>query len=417
MDRRRSRRVILAAACAALVLRLGFALLYWTDKPLTHDEREYLALAANLSAGKGFAYSADVEGTSPRFGRAPGYPAFLALVGVKTGTGVALAHVKIVQAILGAFSVLLLASVARWAAGERTAAICACVAAIYPPLVTMPAYIFSEALYLPLALSCVLLLTMTPAESGNAMPPTRRLAGVRLHPAVTAGLAAGAGTLVRPGMLVFLPLSVVWLARRTRVSLAISFVLAAALVIAPWTARNVRHYGRFVLIASEGGVTFWTGNHPLARGEGDLAANPELKRAEIAFRAGRPGMTAEQLEPLYYRDAVDQIRSNPGWWLALLARKAFYTVVPIGPSYTLHSTKYMVTSVVPYAMLTPLAVAGFIVIRRFGRPPVPLYLLAASVVLTSLIFFPQERFRLTVIDPVVILAAAAALDRATRPVS
>jgi hypothetical protein len=36
-------------------------------------------------------------------------------------------------------------------------------------------------------------------------------------------------------------------------------------------------------------------------------------------------------------------------------------------------------------------------------------------VLTSLIFFPQERFRLTVIDPVVILAASAAIERATRP--
>ena len=40
------------------VLRLAFGLLYWTGKPLTHDEREYLALASSLAAGRGFVYDA-----------------------------------------------------------------------------------------------------------------------------------------------------------------------------------------------------------------------------------------------------------------------------------------------------------------------------------------------------------------------
>ena len=53
----------------------------------------------------------------------------------------------------------------------------------------------------------------------------------------------------------------------------------------PWTARNAAVYGRFVLVASEGGVTFWTGNHREARGEGDLAANPHLKPLNREFRA------------------------------------------------------------------------------------------------------------------------------------
>jgi hypothetical protein len=229
-----------------------------------------------------------------------------------------------------------------------------------------------------------------------------------------AGLIAGAATLVRPGMLIFLPMAALWLAGRRQLGTALAFTLAATVVIAPWTVRNVRHYGRFVLIASEGGVTFWTGNHPRARGEGDLAANPELKREEIVFRAAHPGLSAEELEPLYYRDALQHIRNNPGGWIGLLIRKAFYTIVPIGPSYTLHSTKYLLASVVPYGVLAPLAVAGFIVIRRSGQPPEALYLLAASVVLTSLIFFPQERFRLPVIDPLIIIGAAPAIGAASR---
>jgi len=404
MDGRRSRRLILAAAGVALLLRLAFGLLYWTGKPLTHDEREYLSLAESLAAGRGFTYAdSDETGTSPRFGRAPGYPAFLALFPAPSRPESAPALIKIVQSVLGAIGILLIASIARSAAGERAAVISAWLAAVYPPLVWMPSYVLSETLYFPLALLCALLLNMAGA---GLRDDVRR--------SVAAGLIAGIAALVRPGMLIFLPMAAVWLARRRRLAPAVALALAATVVIAPWTLRNLRHFGRFVLIASEGGVTFWTGNHPLARGEGDLAANPELKRHEVAFRAAHPGLSAEALEPLYYREALRQIRNDPAGWLALLVRKAFYTVVPIGPSYTLHSTKYLLATVVPYAVLAPLALAGFVIIRRSGRPPAPLYLLAASVVLTSLIFFPQERFRLTVIDPLIIVGAASAIGGVTR---
>jgi hypothetical protein len=186
------------------------------------------------------------------------------------------------------------------------------------------------------------------------------------------------------------------------------FVLMAVLVVLPWTVRNHRVYGRWIAVASEGGVTFWTGNHPLAKGEGDLAANPDLKRAELAFRAAHPGLTPEQLEPLYYRDALAWIRGNPGAWLALTARKAFYTVVPLGPSYAVHSSRYVAASVISYALVLAAAVAGVRRARRAdGRPTAaPLWLMAASTIMAGLIFFPQERFRLPVIDPALIVAAA-----------
>jgi hypothetical protein len=170
-------------------------------------------------------------------------------------------------------------------------------------------------------------------------------------------------------------------------------------------------YGRFVLVASEGGVTFWTGNHPLARGEGDLAANPELKRAELEFRRAHPGLTAEELEPLYYRDALRAMAADPAGWFALLARKAFYTVAPIGPSYTLHSTKYQAASVIPYLMLLPFAARGIMRLRHSAGRPTAVLLLALSAILVGLVFFPQERFRIPVIDPALIICAAAAARR------
>ena len=207
-------------------------------------------------------------------------------------------------------------------------------------------------------------------------------------------------------MLFFVPLAAIWLLRRRRAVDAAVFVLAAAICVAPWTIRNHREYGRWIL-ASEGGVTFWTGNHPLAIGEGDLAANPDIKRAELEFRAAHPGLTPEQLEPVYYRDALAWIAREPLAWLALVARKAFYTVVPLGPSYTLHSMKYFAASAAAYLLVLPAAVVGAWRCRSAGaQGPVPLWLMAAATVVAGLVFFPQERFRIPVIDPALIVSAS-----------
>ncbi len=70
-----------------MVLRLAFALGYWVDKPLTHDEHEYLMLGGNIAAGRGFAHLNPDGSPVPgeHFGRAPLYPLFLAGVIRLTG--------------------------------------------------------------------------------------------------------------------------------------------------------------------------------------------------------------------------------------------------------------------------------------------------------------------------------------------
>jgi hypothetical protein len=405
MELARSHRLILAAAIAGLLLRLAFGFMYWNNKPLTHDEREYLALAHSVSAGRGFTYDAGHEtGTAQQFGRAPGYPLFLAVIGAGAGDDDDVpGQVKIAQAIVGALGVLVIGLLARRAAGPAAGVAAAAIASVYPPLVWICAYVLSEVLYSTTALITVLLLDLAlDRVEGSSTCSWSRRGGLL---AIGAGVGAGAAILVRPAMLFFLPLAALWLAARRRVALAAALLGAALIVVAPWTVRNLRVYDRFVLVASEGGVTFWTGNHPLARGEGDLAANPDIKAAEIAFRAAHPGLTAEELEPLYYRDALGYIAAHPGWWLGLLVKKAFFTAVPAGPSYTLHSTLYRVSSIASYVILLPFALFGIRVWRRGAHPPEALFLLAASALVVCLLFFPQERFRIPVIDPTLIVCA------------
>jgi hypothetical protein len=409
-DAQNGRRLIVLAAALGVVLRLGFGLTYWVDKPLTHDEREYLALAWSLAHGRGFVYDESHDsGTAQRFGRAPGYPMFLAAI----GAGTTEAHssprrVKIAQSFLGGLVVWLIGLIAFHAAGPATGVAAAALAAVYPPLIWMPAYVFSETLYSWAALAAAVVLQLAVDRAGAR--------GVREGGplALLAGALIGAAILIRPAMLLFLPLASLWLAWRRQYVLVVAMLATTAAVVAPWTLRNLRVHDRFVLVASEGGVTFWTGNHPMARGEGDLAANPDLKRAELQFRRAHPGLTAEQLEPLYYRDAFRFIRENPMWWVGLLARKAFFTVVPIGPSYALHSSRYRIASAASYVLVLPFAVTGAKRLWRSPRRPVALLLLGASAVLMSLVFFPQERFRIPIIDPVLIICAGAAMDRARR---
>jgi 4-amino-4-deoxy-L-arabinose transferase-like glycosyltransferase len=332
------------------------------------------------------------------FGRAPGYPVFLALVGGgAVVTSSVPAAVKIAQACLGAVGVVLIGFVAARLAGATAGLAAALIAACYPPLVWIAAYAYSEAIVWPLGLVLIWLFDRALSEQGSAPRLTMILCGV----------LSGVTILIRPSTLFFLLLATIWLLWRRTAVLALAFAAGAILIMAPWSARNYRVYGRFVAVASEGGVTFWTGNHPLAIGEGDFAANPNLKRANLALRAQHPALSEEQMEPVYYGEAFAWIRAHPRQWLTLEARKVFYLLVPIGPSYRLHSFRYYAASVVSYALLLPAALIGAwrVGVRRHLAPG--LWLLGASAVVASLVFFPQERFRIPVIDPVLIVCAGA----------
>jgi 4-amino-4-deoxy-L-arabinose transferase-like glycosyltransferase len=380
-------RWILLAALLALALRLAFAFGYWVDEPLTRDEREYLALAGLTT------------GTADPFGRAPGYPIFLAIVsgGRASGDDVP-ASVKVAQSIVGALGVLVVAALARRLAGERAGVAAAFLAAIHPPLVAVSARAFSEALFWPLGLTAAWLFDRALDERG-------RTPGAR-HGWVC-GLVSGLAILVRPGLVLWLPLAAGWALWRRRPWVAAACLCGVAVMLAPETIRNYGQYGRVVIVATEGGVTFWTGNHPLARGDGDLATNPDLARAKQALRAQHPDLSEEQMEPVYYREALGWIVSQPLHWLGLEARKLFYLVVPVGPSYQVHSARYYAASAMPYVVMLALAIIG---LRRVAAARTSgLWLLLASSIVTSLVFFPSERFRIPVIDPALIVTAGAAL--------
>jgi 4-amino-4-deoxy-L-arabinose transferase-like glycosyltransferase len=399
---RSTRAALLAIVGLAIVLRLAFALGYWNNQPLTRDEKEYLSLARGLASGAGFVYDdAAREGGVDPFGRAPGYPAFLALIGGGAHVTASVpAVVKIAQSIIGGLGVWMVFVLARRLAGDRAGLAAALGAACYPPLIWIAAYAFSEAIFWPLGLFVTWLF-----DRAHHAPASRD----RVRLSLVAGVCAGAAVLVRPSMLFFLLLAGPWWVWKRRWVPVAALAFGSLLVIGPWTARNFSEHGRFVLVASEGGVTFWTGNHPLAIGEGDMAANPEIKLASRALHAQYAHLSEEQLEPIYYREAFAWMRAHPMDWAVLQLRKVFYLVVPIGPSYTLHSPLYFWSSVVSYGLILPLALLGAWRQRHsLARTP-GLWLLVGSAIAVCLVFFPQERFRIPVIDPALLILAGTLL--------
>lgn len=412
-------RFIAGAALLGLVLRLGFGFVYWVGQPLMKDEQEYLLLASRVGSGHGFTYPATAT-SETFFERPPGFVVLLATVLVATQDPLVTSAVPtgttdlpptssdipraitFVQCLLGTVVILLVAALASRAGGPRAARFGALGAAIYPPMAWVSGYALSEPLYSALALGAILVLL----KAFDALGTRRVMLGL------AAGVVAGAALLTKEAMLFFLPLAAVWLLWRKQTQLLLALAAGVALIVLPWIGRNYAVHGQFILTAAHGGVTLWTGNNPLARGEGDLAANPIMGQARRDFEAQHKGLTNQQMDDVYYQAVIDFVTQHPGQWLVLEAKKLFYTFVPIGPSYTLHSNRYYIASLVSYGLMAPFALLGlWALFRQPGPSPLwALGLLALSSVVVCLLFFPQERFRIPVLDPAGIVAAAVALS-------
>ena len=261
---------------------------YWVNEQLNRDEVEYLSLARSLThTFTATIYDEHVrKGPVEPFGRAPGYPVFLALVGagrefaerrsrLRQDRAVDRRRYRRVSHWMG--------SVAHgWRAsrhgrcGDRRG---------LSPAVWISGYVYSEAVFWPIAIALALVFNRTLAQPRATMWKS----------AVLFGVVTGLAVLVRAATGPFVPLAGLWLLWKRQFAAAAGFAVGLAIVLTPWTIRNYEHHGRLVLVASDGGVTFWTGNNALATGEGDMAANPHLKYANQELRARYPGLTEEQI--------------------------------------------------------------------------------------------------------------------------
>ena len=173
------------------------------------------------------------------FDRAPMYPLFLA--GLFWLDGGSLQSVRIVQAVLGAVIALQIALIGKRACGSSTGIIAGILWAIYPMSAFVCGIVYPAILVTLLMTSATLYLL---SDRNNYRYKTR----VGL-----AGLLFGAATLTKPmvfSAIIFVAFWLVAQKKPDRFVLISIFLLAALVVLLPWSVQSALTHGRLVPIES-----------------------------------------------------------------------------------------------------------------------------------------------------------------------
>ncbi len=293
--RRRELWWLVGAMALGLALRVAYVLVT-QDHPLGVDEADYDESGRFAAEGRWLWFTPPYNEPHASLWKAPGYPVWVGLVYSLLGPGPN--KVIALQTLLGPAVILMTWVLARRLFGPRPAAAAAAVAALYPHLWQWEASLHPEALALPLAL--LFYLTVLGRE-----PTPRR--------AAAAGLLLGLSLLVRPtsGALLALPVAAWWVSQGTRRGLALAAVTAAAgaLVVVPWTVRNVVVHDAFVPISVQDVAISGTFNDDAARDPTyPWAWRVYVRRDRDVFT--RPRSDAEFRSALQHR-AFDYIAEHP----------------------------------------------------------------------------------------------------------
>lgn len=291
-----------------LLAALAWRLALWAQ-PLhmpANDEVEYVQVARDLLAGRGWAFY-----THWRWLRAPLYPLFLAgslwLAGGDLHLA-ALPNLALSVALVG-----VVYGLARELAGVGRAGPALLAAAIMAALQTAATF---ASLYMSETLFALLF-----GLGLLSLARWQRAGGVGW--AAVAGVLLGLACLTRSAGLVFVPLAGLWMlgAAWGRGGLRPGLLLpplalgaAAALTVAPWVAYTCRAYGRCILIETGGSYNLWAFYDPhesLETINATLEAVPNpVARADLATQRG---MARLREDPLIV------LRKIPAEWRRLWA--------------------------------------------------------------------------------------------------
>lgn len=302
-------RWLLIILASALVLRVALALLVQPLQPRA-DEIDYIRYARALAE----------SGSYPDLYRPPMYPAVLAVVLALHGKTAA---ILVLQGLLGTASVAFLYHMTRVSFGALHARTAAAIVALDPLLIAFTHFLWTETLFIFFMLGGLSLL----------VTEGKQLARKRL---LLSGAVLGLAALTRPVILTFVPFILLWMVvhhlelsgqtasgnRWRRPAAAWLFlVCACAAVVLPWTIRNYRATGDFVLVDVNSAFNVLLGtSHDAAFVDKDDHWSWEWTTVDgVAYREAvrsDPGATQRRAIEL----ALQRILADPGWY----ARKSIW---------------------------------------------------------------------------------------------
>ncbi len=363
---------------------------------------------------------------SPFF-RPPGYPHFLA--GIYFVCGNTPLAARITQMILGVLSCVLMFFLARGTLGRAAGLAGALFMAVYWGLIYVGAELNPSALIVFLLLVLLVLLRYWFSSPG-------------IMRALFPGFVLGVMALLRPEMLVLLPIIVLWgvgmtTGRRLRAMVSlVALLLGAALVIAPVTLRNYQVSKEIVPIAAMGGLELYAANNPEADGiypkinmkealdlDTQLEVNgPPLYLAALKKKLGNDALTYNGLSQYFAAQAWRYMADHPKQTLERMGKKALVFWGPAEvpntcvPDY--HKANSKLLRFMPgFAVIAALCVLGLGWVLaggvwKSGRTrDYPIVLLTVGMLvflfLVYLPFFPAAQFRMGMLPLMLLLGAGA----------
>ncbi len=379
---------------------------------LMGDARRYDAWARDIAGG-------DVIGRDV-FYQAPLYPYFLGTLYAIAGRSLLL--VRVCQAVIGTASCVLLAMTARRLYSERAGLVAGLGLAIYAPAVFFDGLIQKSVLDLFLVSLSLWIISRLVDRT------------VALSQWFWLGLTMGALALTRENAFVFVPVVLAWLAARSQVTphqrglSAAVFVLALSVILLPVAVRNRMVGGEWHLTTSQFGPNLYIGNNPNA--DGTYAAlregrgTPDYERhdaTELAEAARGRRLTPREVSSYWVGQTRRFVQTQPGAWLALMAKKAAlvwnrteFVDTESQASYEDWSSLLRALAWFGhFGVLVPLAVVGVVATWRDRSKTEVYYAMAAAYTATVIMFYVSDRYRLPLV-PFLLMFAAAGVTAAAQ---
>lgn len=383
---------MLGLTVAALAVRLlaGQFVLGGLGRDWHGDEGSYVRPALTLAEGRGFL---DQHG-KPNCNRTPGLPFLLSLVYRVTGERIV--GTRVLMCVLGSLIVPACFLLGRSVAGVRAGLWSAAAAAVFPHWVYYSDRVLTD---VPGAVLAAL-------TAWLVIQGWRRQ---RLFWFLLSGILLGAGTLVRPTHLVFVPAAAFWALLvmpdwRRRLVAAVLVVIPFISVVVPWSIRNSLAFGQFVGLSGQSGITLWIGNNPAATG----ILGPDFRyyldqRWERFPPEDYPNAVARA--DAFKAEAVAWIKQHPARFLELCAIRFRELWKIYSPRIGLMQN---LVSVASFGVVLPLFLVQLA--RRGWRrgPELLLVLMIAGQTAIHTAFTAVVRYRIP-IEPLVVVMAAAAL--------
>lgn len=373
-----------------LLLRAAFVLLEPTAPPVA-DERTWTNWALEVLLSERVALNP--LNTRMIF-YPPLYPYFIALTWLPFGS---LLAVQLAQVLVSAALIPAVGRVGTLWLGRRAGLVAAAVTAFEPMLIWFSAHFWSETLFLTI---------LWWAFERLLQADLRRKTGL----AVAAGLLWGVSILTRETALYFTPLAACWLAwgRRRDGGLvrAAAFLLAALVVVAPWTWRNARVFeGAFVPVSTAGGLNLWQGNAPISRYEVYVLYDEVEGRVEQYRYARQRGLELiRERQPWWL---FEKLRDElPHFWEAENQAMIHIQRGAYGPVRPLAAAAAAAVTIAPYLLVLGVFAVGLAALRFDRRTALLLGFLFFHNAL-HIVTHGFARYRLPVMPVVFVVAAAA----------